>query len=468
MGPRLRAGLDRSHQGQRRHHPRQRRPHRRKWARPATASGGAACTAGAPANAPSTASSSASSSARSAPTSSAAATNPTSKFCARRSASSWRTPSRRRPRAAAWSCPPATAPTAGPHTATSASRGGPPHLTHLYHASLSESDHDIVTRVRDRWMNGGGDDWNDIPLTGDRGGARTEFSRFQYYDGKNPDWPVQTMSADYEQVAGYIEAMERDTRTVQADHRRQQLASQPRHRQGPHPDHYGARPRRSTTAASSAPPSGTSTPASSRPGLPPNVAALVDELSADKVSIRLVNTSSNDTRSLIVQAGAFGEHSFTDVSFDETTYSYDPASTPASALVPSRPPSCASTTVNGKHFTVELPPMTSVPARMRSRPVLQQSDLRLPLARRQRSQSSKVGSGRSLDQTAVQEDGGYGEEDGGQGEHVESRVAGGTFPAPRSRTPSPDARRGVSGAAHAIGSTQSGMTEMGKNAPLKK
>lgn len=237
-------------------------------------------------------------------------------------------------------------------------RGGPPHLTHLYHASLSESDHEIVTRVRDRWLNGGGDDWNDIPLTGDRGGARTEFSQFQYYDGKNPDWPIQTMNADYEQVAGYIEAMERDSRTVQ------QIIDD--NNWPPNPVIVKALIQ--TTMGSPAPLYNGGIlratvryfdPYEQRPGLPSDVSALVDELSADKVCIQLVNTGHSETRTLIVQAGAFGEHSFTDVSFDETTYSYDGIN-PGLRTRAEQTQSCASTAVNGKHFTVELPPMTSV------------------------------------------------------------------------------------------------------------
>ena len=237
-------------------------------------------------------------------------------------------------------------------------RGGPPHLTHLYHASMSEGDHNTVTRVRDRWMNGGGDDWNDIPLTGDRGGARTEFSRFQYYDGNNPDWPVQTMNADYEQVAGYIEAMERDSRTVQEIIDDNNWPPNPvivkaliQTTMGSPAPLYNGGILRATVRYFD--------PCERRPGLPSDVSALVDELVADKVSIRLVNTSSCETRSLIVQAGAFGEHSFTDVSFDETTYSYDGVN-PGLRTRAEQTTDCASTTVNGKHFTVELPPMTSV------------------------------------------------------------------------------------------------------------
>ena len=52
-----------------------------------------------------------------------------------------------------------------------------------------------------------------------------------------------------------------------------------------------------------------------RPGLPLDVAALVDELGPAVVGIQLVNTSRHETRRLIVQAGAFGEHRFTQLKY---------------------------------------------------------------------------------------------------------------------------------------------------------
>ncbi len=48
-----------------------------------------------------------------------------------------------------------------------------------------------------------------------------------------------------------------------------------------------------------------------RPGLPPDVAALVHQLDADSAVVTLVNISPLAARQLIVQAGAFGEHEFT-------------------------------------------------------------------------------------------------------------------------------------------------------------
>ena len=50
-----------------------------------------------------------------------------------------------------------------------------------------------------------------------------------------------------------------------------------------------------------------------RPGLPYDVAALVTDLDSSSTTLELVNTSSVDEKTLIVQAGAFGEHKFTEI-----------------------------------------------------------------------------------------------------------------------------------------------------------
>ena len=48
-----------------------------------------------------------------------------------------------------------------------------------------------------------------------------------------------------------------------------------------------------------------------RAGLPPDVAALVHELSDDSVAVTLVNLSQSEPRNVIVQAGGYAEHRFT-------------------------------------------------------------------------------------------------------------------------------------------------------------
>ena len=55
-------------------------------------------------------------------------------------------------------------------------------------------------------------------------------------------------------------------------------------------------------------------PVRQRSGLPEDVAALVEKLSADSVTVTLVNTNQLETRNVQVQAGGYGEHQFTAVS----------------------------------------------------------------------------------------------------------------------------------------------------------
>jgi hypothetical protein len=56
-----------------------------------------------------------------------------------------------------------------------------------------------------------------------------------------------------------------------------------------------------------------------RPGLPADVAALVESMTGEETVVTLVNTSPVHARRVIVQAGAYGEHEFTTAIADSTT-----------------------------------------------------------------------------------------------------------------------------------------------------
>src|SRR5207302_954556 len=47
-----------------------------------------------------------------------------------------------------------------------------------------------------------------------------------------------------------------------------------------------------------------------RPGVPPDVAALVRSVDAEGIEVELVNLNPMEARRVTLQAGAFGEHSF--------------------------------------------------------------------------------------------------------------------------------------------------------------
>jgi hypothetical protein len=59
-----------------------------------------------------------------------------------------------------------------------------------------------------------------------------------------------------------------------------------------------------------------------RPGLPEEVAALVEKIEADYVVVRLVNLSVFDAHEVIVQAGAFGEHTFISAEYEARASNY--------------------------------------------------------------------------------------------------------------------------------------------------
>ena len=206
-------------------------------------------------------------------------------------------------------------------------------LAHLYHASMAAEDYDLITRIRD------GDrerDWNHVPVLGEKSYADTELARFQYYDGLNPDWPMKILQAEYENALTDCETIQNETRDA-----RTLIADNP----SPPDSVYTKGLTQVTMGAPQSVYTGGLLRATvryfdsdrARPGLPPDVAALVDQLGAESAGVQLVNLSTSETRDLIVQAGAFAEHQFVDLTYADKT-------------VP----------VESKYFAVQLPPATSI------------------------------------------------------------------------------------------------------------
>ena len=60
-------------------------------------------------------------------------------------------------------------------------------------------------------------------------------------------------------------------------------------------------------------------PVARRAGIPPDVAALVEGMDAESLTLALVNVSQIEPRDVVVQAGGYAEHQFVDVSDGKTT-----------------------------------------------------------------------------------------------------------------------------------------------------
>ena len=229
-------------------------------------------------------------------------------------------------------------------------------LAHLYHASMSDEDYELITRIRDGEVER---DWNEI---GDRGGEKnggeTEFARFQYYDGLNPDWPEKILSAEYRWAVEAFDKIRLDNRTVEEIVTTNYFPPNPVFTKGltqvtmgaPQSVYNGGLLRATVRYYDRD---------NARPGLPKDVAALVDKLGSDAVGIQLVNLSTTETRNAIVQAGAFGEHQFTGLKYREMSQE-ELHQNPYLWLRSDREYAEKETSVNGKYFAVELPPSTSV------------------------------------------------------------------------------------------------------------
>lgn len=94
-----------------------------------------------------------------------------------------------------------------------------------------------------------------------------------------------------------------------------------------------------------------------RPGLPPDVAALVSAMTADSTELTLVNLSPSAHREVLVQAGGMKEHEFTDVQVDQTLHP---------------------TPVNGSTLRISLPPKTQIKLGLGMRRFVHQPTLALP------------------------------------------------------------------------------------------
>ncbi len=206
-------------------------------------------------------------------------------------------------------------------------------LAHLYHISMAPEDYDLIVQIREKERQR---DWNEVPVVGEKNYGDTELARFQYYDGKNPDWPEKALRADYQNVLKALEMIQNETRDPSALIADNPGSPNPVYTKAltqvmmgaPHTVYTGGLLRATLRYFDSD---------RTRPGLPLDVAALVDRLSADGAGVQLVNVSCSETRNLLVQAGAFSEHHFVAVTHGDQN-------------IP----------VDAKHFAVQLPPGSSI------------------------------------------------------------------------------------------------------------
>ena len=99
-----------------------------------------------------------------------------------------------------------------------------------------------------------------------------------------------------------------------------------------------------------------------RPGLPEDVAALVDTIEANRTVVRIVNLSPTDERELLLQAGAFGEHRFTSATYKHRTSTWpgELGGYAGTYSAPQMKTEQRTVDLPNGHCSVELPPGTEI------------------------------------------------------------------------------------------------------------
>jgi len=153
-------------------------------------------------------------------------------------------------------------------------------------------------------------DWNEVLPGRGKGDDIHIAPWYQYVTGENPDYPRKIMEAQFAEVSRRMEMMANDDGDPETWDVHHWQDINPVHTEGllqltcggPQIIYHGGllhvRLRYFDADAR-------------RPGLPPDVGALVDSLDADSLTVTLVNTHPLHGRRLVAQAGAFGEHTFT-------------------------------------------------------------------------------------------------------------------------------------------------------------
>jgi hypothetical protein len=202
----------------------------------------------------------------------------------------------------------------------------PQYPVNLWYMSFDKADWERLLRLVDF------DALAKKPYAKSKGDDKNEFPWIRFLRGENPGWPVEILRANWaesQRRLGLVRSDRTDPEDMDVHHWQdrnplvleglvQQMLGGPNHIY--HGGLLHVRLRYFDAEKH-------------RAGIPEDVAALVDKITADSVRVTLVNTSKERRREAILQAGAFGEHQLQGAEIDGKTIRF-----------------------TGKHLRVELPP----------------------------------------------------------------------------------------------------------------
>ena len=229
----------------------------------------------------------------------------------------------------------------------------PVYPTAVWNLSMKTADWERIESLRQTEKY----DWREVRgfRTKEDNGHEQPWLRF--LEGDNPDFPAQMLAATYGQVCRRLDLIREDAEdlTQVSIHHWQQL----------NPVITEALVQLTLGAPQIVYNGGLLhcrlryfDAARQRPGLPADVAALVSRLEADRTVVELINLSPFELRTVLLQAGGFGEHRFETVRYTKRTGDYPGENrayfAPALAQAPEE------AVVEARYLQVELPPATQI------------------------------------------------------------------------------------------------------------
>ena len=223
----------------------------------------------------------------------------------------------------------------------------------IWNVSGDEVDRDMVSTIRERETY----DWRKVFSFHSKEDAGHEQPWFAYIQGENPDYPEQILRASLAQVYRRMEQVRRDETDPRDNHIHWWQQLNPVTTEALIQLTLGA-PQMLYNGGLLLAPIRHFDPDSDRPGLPPDVAALVESVEGERVDLHLVNLSVLSERTVRVQAGTLGEHEFAQVTYDKIVSEYPgPVGDYATPVVVSGGETAR---INDVCFDVALPPGTKI------------------------------------------------------------------------------------------------------------
>jgi hypothetical protein len=223
----------------------------------------------------------------------------------------------------------------------------------IWNAAGEDEDWQTIQEIRDNETF----DWCKVSSFHSKEDAGHEQPWIEYLQGRNPDYPVKILQASLAQVYRRMEQIRQDETDPRDNHIHWWQQLNPVTTEALIQLTLGA-PQILYNGGLLQAPVRYFDASAQRPGLPPDVSALVEKVESDRVVVVLVNTSALDTQQVLIQAGTLGEHRFRQIRYDSLTSDY-----PAQVGTYSAPPVTSEdqvSTFEGIHIQVELPAGTQI------------------------------------------------------------------------------------------------------------